>query len=1079
MPTTDNKLVSGIISFNGLINIFGTTLSGGERETGLMTISSMSDWITRINKTEFATSGPTGAWAGDWWSVYNYLYYNNGVCVVGATGSTGSYYSATGQINPLNTSLHNKNLVALDVVFSAENKLSAEVAGNVATSRRDCVAFVGNIKPLPSNIPATGFTAHFDYFGVTANNEYVSFYAGRKTFLFGDKLPRAVVNKNNVIEINTSSDVAGCMSNVIINNNLWTSVAGVSRGIVNNINTLKQSFSDLDQSRYYGSRINPLKYIPSLKVYSIMGNRTGLSDTATNLSNTNIVSMVIYLKKQISNILRNYLFEVNNNTTRLAITTEIQGILKNLVLKNGISDYVFVCDETNNTSSVISSGKLVVDLTVTPESMIDTLQINFILDGNVIDINDTAASVIVDITLPRVTAFSAATTYNTVFGSIAPFSANVGTTSMDFTWMGVTHAKGISGYHVVVKDGVTETTYDVQGTGTTHFFYPRVPTSGSTVAFSVAAYNIDGEGERSATVETPAYISIISDGVLQTTNVLGLSGFYFGSAGYFVNSVGELDFSGSKNIPKLTYGTTNGIVWQKKGIVLENQTGLGSKNRIMGDTPDFYNSLGLTLAFNSAENSNLQFWASGITGITLYRLNETAAPYEISLNSITMGTDYVQANGAAYGFWNISAFFKGGTAPASSPGLTKDIASIWIRNTLGVTRTVYFDVTNCKPVGGNYPNPSRGVSFGEGGNHFTQRYQDGWCLCSHATSVTGPYATNDNFAGFGIATRDGLGGFTNAAYPSGSSLGFMWIAAPGVQTKNAANSAVNNSAEQFTDIVRWGSYKKPLRYKNNETNVNKVSDGRVGMHLWSRYGLTGGYENGYTFNNGYTFANDENNNFSLMVDLGIDVGKTTFTGKLLPPAYSSGGHSLGKFVLPLETGYQDFSAGANATDQRNYYSVGYQRTYGYTFGTLNAAVPYNYTLKWDTTTNLGFTLNYGSVSAHGVSNKDYSNLVRRELHCLNNKQQYVYCDGLLSSTDTGITLFHAFSSLDSSNMANWSEGTVGQNSNPAEKIWWIMGDQSENYDTYHIRECRFYNQFLPIAQQQQLAKGITLEPYLF
>ena len=1079
MPTTDNKLISGIISVNGLINIFGTTLPGGEQETGLMTVPSITDWITRINKTEFATSGPTGAWAGDWWSVYNYLYYDNGICVVGATGSTGDYYSATGQINPSSTPLHNKNLVNLDVVFSGETQLSAQIAGNIATSRRDCVAFVGNSKPLPVNIATTGFTAHFDYFGVTANNEYVSFYAGRKTFLFGDKLPRALVNKNNVIEINTSSDIAGCMSNVIIDRNLWTSVAGVSRGTVKNINTLKQSFSDLDQSRYYASRINPLRYIPSSKVYSIMGNRTGLADTTTNLSNTNIVSMVVYLKKQISNVLRDYLFEINTNTTRLAITAELKTILENLIITNGITDYVLVCDETNNTPTIISSGKLVVDLTVTPESMIDTMQINFVLDGNVIDINDAAASVIVTITPPRVTSFSAAKTYNTAFGSIAPFNANVGTTSIDFTWMGVTHAKGISGYNVTVTDGITQTTYNIQGTGTTHFYYPRVPTSGSTVGFSVAAYNIDGAGNGSTTESGVAYISIISDGVLQTTNVLGLSGFYFGSAGYFVNSNGELDFSGSKNIPKLTYGTTNGISWQKKGIVIENQTGLSNKNRIMGDTPDFYNSLGLTLAFNSAENSNYQFWAAGITGITLYRLNETAFPYQISLNSITMGTDYVQANGAGYGFWNISAFFKGGTAPASSPGLTMDIASIWIRNTLGVTRTVYFDVTNCVAVGGNYPNPSRGVSFGEGGTHFTQRYQDGWCLCSHATSVTGPYATNGNFAGFGIATRDGLGGFTNAAYPSGSSLGFMWIAAPGVQTKNAlaVNSPVS-SGDQFNEIVKWGSYKKPLRYKNNETEPNKVNDCRIGMHLFSKFGLTGGYQNGYTFNNGYTFANDENNNFSLMVDLGIDVGKTTFTGKLLPASYSSGGHSLGKFILPLETGYQDFSAGSYATDQRNYYSAGYQRSYGYTFG-VNSVVSYNYTLKWDTTTNLGFTFTYGNVSSFGVSNKDYSNIVRRELHCLNNKQQYVYYDGLLGSLDAGITAFHVFSSLDYSNMANWSEGAVGQNSNPAEKIWWIMSDQNEVSDTYYIRESRFYNQFLPIAQQQQLATGITLEPYLF
>ena len=111
-PEPTSTLVAGMASFNGLIPIFGTTGSSGvsETESGLMVIPSYNNWLSRLNSSSYKTTGPTGGWEQEWWTVYNYLQYG-GICVVGATGSTGNYYSASGVLTASNTPLHNKNLV--------------------------------------------------------------------------------------------------------------------------------------------------------------------------------------------------------------------------------------------------------------------------------------------------------------------------------------------------------------------------------------------------------------------------------------------------------------------------------------------------------------------------------------------------------------------------------------------------------------------------------------------------------------------------------------------------------------------------------------------------------------------------------------------------------------------------------------------------------------------------------------------------------------------------------------------------------------------------------------------------------
>ena len=366
-----SSFVAGTVSFTGLVPIFGTTGAGSETEIGIMTIPNMNNWFSRLYSSPQGLCGPTGAWANEWWSIYNYLQYG-GICVVGGTGSTGDYYSPTGVLTATNTPLHNKNLISLDAIFDTGITASVQAAISVATSRQDCIAVVGNYKKI-TGVPGlnSNYNAQATDFGYATDSPYVAYVAGRKKFVAG------VGTTVNILESNLSSDVAGCMSRSLRDNKIWYSPAGKTRGRILGVVSLQQNFSETDSAYIYGGNVNPVMSIAGQGTY-LMGNKTTYSSTTSPLNRINISVMILYLKKQLLSIAQNYLFEMNDATLRQRMISSSVPVLEEIKAGNGITDYRIVCDETNNTDAVISSGQLVVTVYVKPQYVAETVQITIV-----------------------------------------------------------------------------------------------------------------------------------------------------------------------------------------------------------------------------------------------------------------------------------------------------------------------------------------------------------------------------------------------------------------------------------------------------------------------------------------------------------------------------------------------------------------------------------------------------------------------------------------------------------------------------------------------------------------------------
>jgi len=351
-------LKAAMVSYNGLVPLFGITGSNGtsETETGLMTVSSLNDWLGRLSDSQFSTSGPTGAWANEWFSVWNYLQYG-GSCMVGGTGSTGAYYTQDGTLGTTSTILHNNNQVQLDIVFDGGNTFSSAAAASIAQTRTDCLAVIGNYKDISSlNLTSAynGFTADF---GAKNTSEYVVYVAGRKKFTY---VSNGVAT---VYEGSLSPDVAGCFARTAKTDNIWVTPAGYVRGRILNVLYMTQKFSDSDANYFAQAGVNSIYSLPGEGTFLLSNFTSNTSATSAKKQISNMM-LSLYLQKQLISVLKRYLFTQNNASTRQQVVNSSTPILDSILANGAISSYLLTCDESNNTAAVVAAGNLILDVTI-------------------------------------------------------------------------------------------------------------------------------------------------------------------------------------------------------------------------------------------------------------------------------------------------------------------------------------------------------------------------------------------------------------------------------------------------------------------------------------------------------------------------------------------------------------------------------------------------------------------------------------------------------------------------------------------------------------------------------------------
>jgi hypothetical protein len=262
------------------------------------------------------------------------------------------------------------------------------IAENVAMTRKDAVAF---FSPLKSDTVELGTdTARKDAIldfrsggsagddGPNLNTSYAFMDSGWKYQY--DKYN----DKYRWIPLN--GDVAGLCARTDNNRDAWWSPAGYSRGQVKSVVKLAYNPQKAHRDSLYQKQINPVVTFPGQGTI-LFGDKTQQTRPSA-FDRINVRRLFIVLEKAIATAAKFSLFEFNDEFTRSQFRNMVEPFLRDIQGRRGITDFKVVCDETNNTGSVIDRNEFVGDIYVKPARSINFIQLNFIAVSTGVDFSE-------------------------------------------------------------------------------------------------------------------------------------------------------------------------------------------------------------------------------------------------------------------------------------------------------------------------------------------------------------------------------------------------------------------------------------------------------------------------------------------------------------------------------------------------------------------------------------------------------------------------------------------------------------------------------------------------------------------
>ena len=164
----------------------------------------------------------------------------------------------------------------------------------------------------------------------------------------------------------------------------WFAPAGFQRGLVSNATSVGYldpaegeyvpvSLNEGQRDGLYLNKVNPIASFPGRGI-SVFGQKT-LNPSASALDRVNVSRLVIYLREQLDDAVKPFLFEPNDSVTRTNAKSVVDRLLSGLITQRGLFDYVTVCDTSNNTPARIDRNELHIDVAIQPVKAVEFIYI--------------------------------------------------------------------------------------------------------------------------------------------------------------------------------------------------------------------------------------------------------------------------------------------------------------------------------------------------------------------------------------------------------------------------------------------------------------------------------------------------------------------------------------------------------------------------------------------------------------------------------------------------------------------------------------------------------------------------------
>lgn len=300
--------------------------------------------------------------------------------VQGPAGSSGFDGATIGTAGSISTALDvfaDAATIDVNLLFTGDfNGATALSTGEakaqqIAEARKDTIAFI-SAPPLlyqqtSEAAKQAAILAKFND-GTAARNSYSVF----------DSSPLYVYNKyqDNYIWIPACGHMAGLCANADLVADAWFSPAGYNRGNLRGVTKLAFNPTQTSRDELYKASVNPIVSFPGQGII-LFGDKTAQAKPSA-FDRINVRRLFIVLEKAIATAAKYQLFELNDRFTQAMFRNMVEPFLREIAGRRGITDFLVVCDSTNNTPEVIDTNRFVADIFIKPARSINFISLNFI-----------------------------------------------------------------------------------------------------------------------------------------------------------------------------------------------------------------------------------------------------------------------------------------------------------------------------------------------------------------------------------------------------------------------------------------------------------------------------------------------------------------------------------------------------------------------------------------------------------------------------------------------------------------------------------------------------------------------------
>ena len=275
----------------------------------------------------------------------------------------------------------NMNLIAMPGV--TDHSLTANLV-NLAEGRGDCLAL---IDPKGGYIPSTENTSSKTTNRGSASDVITNMKSRKLDSSYGAayypwvQIQDSVTNSR--VWVPPSVIMLGTIAATEARENApWFAPAGFNRGGLSDgrnggfpVINVTERLTKKQRDDLYEVNVNPIAKFPREGIV-VFGQKT-LQTRASALDRINVRRMLIYLKKKISQVANDILFDQNVRTTWNGFVAKAKPILSDAQARFGISSYKLVLDETTTTADLVDQNALYAKIAIKPTRSIEYIFIDF------------------------------------------------------------------------------------------------------------------------------------------------------------------------------------------------------------------------------------------------------------------------------------------------------------------------------------------------------------------------------------------------------------------------------------------------------------------------------------------------------------------------------------------------------------------------------------------------------------------------------------------------------------------------------------------------------------------------------